>query len=228
MNNMQAAGNDILRPEGSRDPYGAQQGRDNLHVAYDWLEANLGDGAVGGGRCVHARRLRRGAVAVLRRLGRGDRPDAAEARRLSRPAARSSDCRPSGRRGPPLPRPISRSARPTATKRRPASFPEQLIGLDHFAQPRSRGCGRRRSCRGDSGAPASNSGCAAHGGRHPRRGRAPTARAVPAARSATDAASRHGRNRAAIASSGSAKSLHAGGGSAPLAANARLDRSQPP
>ena len=44
MNNMQAAGNDILRPEGSRDPYGAQQGRDNLHVAYDWLEANLGDG----------------------------------------------------------------------------------------------------------------------------------------------------------------------------------------
>jgi len=44
MNNMQAAGNDILRPEGSRDPYGAQQGRDNLHVAYDWLEANLGEG----------------------------------------------------------------------------------------------------------------------------------------------------------------------------------------
>ena len=44
MNNMQAAGNDVLRPEGSRDPYGAQQGRDNLHIAYDWLEANLGDG----------------------------------------------------------------------------------------------------------------------------------------------------------------------------------------
>jgi glutathione S-transferase len=44
MGNMQAAGNDILRPEGSRDPYGAQQGRDNLHMAYDWLEANLGDG----------------------------------------------------------------------------------------------------------------------------------------------------------------------------------------
>jgi glutathione S-transferase len=44
MENMQRAGNDILRPEGSRDPYGAQQGRDNLHMAYDWLEANLGDG----------------------------------------------------------------------------------------------------------------------------------------------------------------------------------------
>jgi glutathione S-transferase len=44
MENMTKAGNDILRPEGSRDPYGAQQGRDNLHLAYDWLEANLGDG----------------------------------------------------------------------------------------------------------------------------------------------------------------------------------------
>jgi len=44
MENMNKAGLDILRPEGSRDPYGAQQGRDNLHVAYDWLEANLGDG----------------------------------------------------------------------------------------------------------------------------------------------------------------------------------------
>ena len=44
MENMTKAGLDILRPEGSRDPYGAQQGRDSLHVAYDWLEANLGDG----------------------------------------------------------------------------------------------------------------------------------------------------------------------------------------
>ena len=44
MENMTKAGLDILRPEGSRDPYGAQQGRDNLHVAYDWLEGNLGDG----------------------------------------------------------------------------------------------------------------------------------------------------------------------------------------
>ena len=44
MENMTKAGLDILRPEGSRDPYGAQAARDNLHVAYDWLEANLGDG----------------------------------------------------------------------------------------------------------------------------------------------------------------------------------------
>lgn len=44
METMTKAGLDILRPEGSRDPFGAQKARDNLHVAYDWLEANLGDG----------------------------------------------------------------------------------------------------------------------------------------------------------------------------------------
>ena len=45
MANMQKAGLDVLRPEGSRDPYGAQLARDELTVAYDWLEANLGDGS---------------------------------------------------------------------------------------------------------------------------------------------------------------------------------------
>jgi len=44
MGNMQKSGLDILRPEGSRDPYGAQKARKDLHTAYDWLEANLGDG----------------------------------------------------------------------------------------------------------------------------------------------------------------------------------------
>jgi glutathione S-transferase len=44
MENMIKAGNDILRPEGSRDPYGAEKARENLPVAYDWLEAKLGDG----------------------------------------------------------------------------------------------------------------------------------------------------------------------------------------
>ena len=39
--NMQPAVNHALRPEGEGDPYGADQGRKNLHVAYDWLEANL-------------------------------------------------------------------------------------------------------------------------------------------------------------------------------------------
>ena len=44
MENMNKAGLDILRPEDARDPYGAQKARDDLHMAYDWLEANLGDG----------------------------------------------------------------------------------------------------------------------------------------------------------------------------------------
>jgi glutathione S-transferase len=44
MGNMQKSGNDILRPEGCKDPYGADKGRKDLHIAYDWLEANLGDG----------------------------------------------------------------------------------------------------------------------------------------------------------------------------------------
>ncbi len=44
MNNMQKAGNDVLRPEGSRDPYGVAKARADLEIAYDWLEANLGDG----------------------------------------------------------------------------------------------------------------------------------------------------------------------------------------
>lgn len=41
MGNMQRAGNDILRPEGCRDPYGAERARAELNLAYDWLEANL-------------------------------------------------------------------------------------------------------------------------------------------------------------------------------------------
>lgn len=44
MGNMQKAGLDILRPEGCRDPYGADKARKDLHTAYDWLETNLGDG----------------------------------------------------------------------------------------------------------------------------------------------------------------------------------------
>jgi glutathione S-transferase len=42
--NMQPSVNHALRPEGHGDEYGAEQGRKNLLIAYDWLEANLGDG----------------------------------------------------------------------------------------------------------------------------------------------------------------------------------------
>jgi glutathione S-transferase len=42
--NMQPSVNNALRPEGQGDPYGAELGRKNLRVAYDWLEANLTEG----------------------------------------------------------------------------------------------------------------------------------------------------------------------------------------
>ena len=35
---------DALRPEESRDPFGVAKARERLLLAYDWLEANLGDG----------------------------------------------------------------------------------------------------------------------------------------------------------------------------------------
>lgn len=44
MGNMQKSGLDVLRPEGCGDAYGANKARADLHIAYDWLEANLGDG----------------------------------------------------------------------------------------------------------------------------------------------------------------------------------------
>ncbi len=44
MGNMMKAGLDVLRPEESRDPFGADKARADLHIAYDWLEANLGEG----------------------------------------------------------------------------------------------------------------------------------------------------------------------------------------
>jgi glutathione S-transferase len=39
--NMQRVVSHALRPEGKGDPYGAEEGRSNLHIAYEWLEANL-------------------------------------------------------------------------------------------------------------------------------------------------------------------------------------------
>ena len=41
--NMQPPVNHALRPEGMGDAYGAEQGRKNLLIAYDWLEVNLPD-----------------------------------------------------------------------------------------------------------------------------------------------------------------------------------------
>ena len=44
MYNMQKPVLDALRPEHRRDPHGVEVARNRLHIAYDWLEANLGNG----------------------------------------------------------------------------------------------------------------------------------------------------------------------------------------
>lgn len=44
MNAAQLAVNNALRPAVAKDDYGEAQGRKMLRTAYDWLEANLGDG----------------------------------------------------------------------------------------------------------------------------------------------------------------------------------------
>ena len=45
MNNMTVPVFNALRPEGTRDPYGVEKAMERLRTAYDWLEANLGDGS---------------------------------------------------------------------------------------------------------------------------------------------------------------------------------------
>ena len=44
MGNMQVPVLNAIRPEGSRDSFGVEKARSQLFLAYDWLEANLGDG----------------------------------------------------------------------------------------------------------------------------------------------------------------------------------------
>ncbi|MGH6706370.1 MAG: glutathione S-transferase family protein [Sphingomicrobium sp.] len=44
MGNMQVPVLNAIRPEGSRDSFGVEKARSQLNLAYDWLEANLGDG----------------------------------------------------------------------------------------------------------------------------------------------------------------------------------------
>ena len=44
MEKMQVSVFNAIRPEGERDPYGVARSLEQLRIAYDWLEANLGDG----------------------------------------------------------------------------------------------------------------------------------------------------------------------------------------
>lgn len=43
MNTMQVGVANALRPEGTRDAYGEERARERLNIAYDWLDANLGE-----------------------------------------------------------------------------------------------------------------------------------------------------------------------------------------
>ena len=43
MENMSKAATDPLRPDGSNDPFGVEKARAGLHIAYDWIEGQLGD-----------------------------------------------------------------------------------------------------------------------------------------------------------------------------------------
>jgi glutathione S-transferase len=44
MNSMTCPVFNAIRPEDQRDPYGVELALGKLRTAYDWLEANLGDG----------------------------------------------------------------------------------------------------------------------------------------------------------------------------------------
>lgn len=44
MNQMNVAVSDALRPESQKDPLGVTRAMGRLHTAYDWLEANFGEG----------------------------------------------------------------------------------------------------------------------------------------------------------------------------------------
>ena len=121
MGNMQVPVANKLRPEGAGDDYGEARAREKLHIAYDWLEGQLGEPwAVG-----EAFTLADCAAAPslfyadwVEEIG----PTAAEAGGLSRAASGPSRLSraPSMRAG--LIAAISRSARPTATKRTPPTF----------------------------------------------------------------------------------------------------------
>ena len=102
-------------------PFGEERGT-NASMSPTTGSRRISAIGLGGRRYVHDRRLRRRAVPILCRLGRGDRRQSPAAQGLSRAAARPSGRCPSGRRGAGPIAPISRSARPTAIKPKPADF----------------------------------------------------------------------------------------------------------
>ncbi len=120
--NFQPAVNNALRPADAKDDHGEALGRKNLRIAYDWLEANLPDSDMGGGRPLHPRGLRRRASIILRRLDRArsatDRP---RLEGLPGAAAGPSCGRQVGRGGASLPQlfPVGRAGPRLIRRRRP-------------------------------------------------------------------------------------------------------------
>ncbi len=102
MNNMSCPVFDALRPEGSRDPYGVEKAMERLRTAYDWLEANLGEGPWAVGEsftladCAAAPSLF--YADWVEEIG----PSRPTPRRLSRAAARPSGRGACGRRRPAI------------------------------------------------------------------------------------------------------------------------------
>ena len=60
---------DRMRPEGKRDPHGVEEARAQLRTSYAMIEQQMASGGWAMGEDFTLRRLRRGAVAVLRQHG---------------------------------------------------------------------------------------------------------------------------------------------------------------
>ena len=83
---MQKIVTDRLRPAGKNDPHGVEQARALMQTAYGMIEQAMAVEDLGGRRCIHHGRLRRGSGAVLREQGRAVRRDASARCGLFRPA----------------------------------------------------------------------------------------------------------------------------------------------
>ena len=103
MTPMQKIVFDRIRPEQDRDPYGVTEARAMLDKAYGWLDKTLAGREWAAGATFSARRLRRGPVPVLCRLGASDRRGVSARPGLPPEASGPALLRAGGRRGPALP-----------------------------------------------------------------------------------------------------------------------------
>ncbi len=101
--NMQPAVNHALRPEGMGDAYGAEQGRQNLRIAYDWLEANLPESSWAAGESFTLADCAAAPALFYADWVERDWRRAATAEKLSRPGSRSPVSRALCRGGAPIP-----------------------------------------------------------------------------------------------------------------------------